>query len=278
MIPFNFEYHKPTSIKEAVSLYQQLFAHGYSPLYYGGGTEIITYARMQRVRTNAVIDIKGIPECQVNAVQNNHIVVGSAVTLTELQEQDRFSLLAKTVSRAADRTARNKITVGGNICGRIMYREAVLSFLLADSRFVIAGKNGVRTVSIHDVFVRRIRLEKGEFLAQIWTDARYASMPFVSTKRTRSGNVGYPIVTLTMLRVGSGIRIALSGVCGFPFRGRDMEAALSQRQFSIRRRIDTAIRLLPAPVLSNEEASAEYRAFVLRHELTEALTKLAHHA
>lgn len=63
MIPDDFEYYRPTSIREAVQLDQTLRKQGKIPAYYSGGTEIITLTRINMFVTDAVIDIKGIPEC-----------------------------------------------------------------------------------------------------------------------------------------------------------------------------------------------------------------------
>ena len=52
----------------------------------------------------------------------------------------------------ADHTARGKITLGGNICAQIFYREAVLPFLLADSEVIIAGPKGMKVAAINQVF------------------------------------------------------------------------------------------------------------------------------
>lgn len=37
MISFDFEYFKPETFEEAVSIYQQMEANGKAPLYYSGG-------------------------------------------------------------------------------------------------------------------------------------------------------------------------------------------------------------------------------------------------
>ena len=70
----------------------------------------------------------------------------------------------------ADHTARGKITLGGNICAQIFYREAVLPFLLADSQVVIVGPDGIRVSPINEIFHKQLQLKKGEFLVQIATD------------------------------------------------------------------------------------------------------------
>ncbi|MDV2583678.1 FAD binding domain-containing protein, partial [Alkalibacillus haloalkaliphilus] len=63
MISFDFEYYKPTSINEATQLFQSLVEQGKEPIYFSGGTEVITLGRINQIQTDAVIDFKGIPEC-----------------------------------------------------------------------------------------------------------------------------------------------------------------------------------------------------------------------
>ncbi|UUZ84865.1 FAD binding domain-containing protein [Paenibacillus sp. P26] len=95
MISFDFDYYRPASAAEAVRLFQQADAEGKQPLYYAGGTEIITMARLNQLWTGAVIDIKGIPECRSMEVQKDRLVIGSAVTLTALSEARLFPLLGR---------------------------------------------------------------------------------------------------------------------------------------------------------------------------------------
>ncbi|UUZ96768.1 FAD binding domain-containing protein [Paenibacillus sp. P25] len=179
MISFDFDYYRPASAAEAVRLFQQADAEGKQPLYYAGGTEIITMARLNQLWTGAVIDIKGIPECRSMEVQKDRLVIGSAVTLTALSEARLFPLLGETARHVADFTNRNKITVGGNMSGRFIYKEALLPFLLADSQAVLAGPGGIRQAPVGQVFGGQPRFGKGEFLLQILTPPAPSSGLFI---------------------------------------------------------------------------------------------------
>ncbi|WP_220483287.1 FAD binding domain-containing protein [Paenibacillus thiaminolyticus] len=117
MIPFDFEYYKPCTIQEAIDLYHTLHADGKEPLYFCGGSEIITMARLNQLYTQAVIDIKDIPECTVLESNAEQILIGAAIPLALLEEWKEFPLLSWVCNRIADHTSRYKITLGGNICG-----------------------------------------------------------------------------------------------------------------------------------------------------------------
>jgi len=279
MIPFDFAYYRPTSVRAATEQYQNCAArpHG-QPLWYAGGTEIITLARLHQVSTDAVIDIKGIPSTRLIRVKKGVQRIGSAVTLTELTDDPRvveaFPLLAATAREIADKTARNKITFGGNICGQIIYREAVLPLLVCDSTVFVAGPRGVQQASIHEIFRERIRLRPGEFVLGVQTSAALRQAPHVHIKRRKMGHVGYPIVTIAALSSQHRIRVAVSGVCAFPFRSAALEAALNTPGVPAALRVQRASRQLPGPVLDDFEASRAYRMFVLEQLLQEALERL----
>ncbi|MDN4526696.1 FAD binding domain-containing protein [Fictibacillus fluitans] len=273
MQTYDFDYYLPKTVEEGIRLFQQLEGEGKSPVYYSGGTEIITLGRLNLVETNAVIDIKTISECKELTVRNNRLIVGSALSLTAVEERNLFPLLSKAASGVADHTARNKITVGGNICGQIFYREAVLPFLLADSDAVIAGKNGLRKAPVHQVFNRKLMLQKGEFLVQLHTDQRYLTMPYVCVKRRQQWDTGYPLITLAVLKTKTEIRLAVSGLCSFPFRAFEMEKAIGQGG-PLPDRVQEALRHVPQPVLDDVEGSSGYRMFVLEHMLEDLISRL----
>ncbi|OAK67167.1 FAD binding domain-containing protein [Lederbergia galactosidilytica] len=274
MISYDFAYYKSASIAEATSLFVDLDQQGKSPLFFSGGTEIITLGRLNLVKTGAVIDIKGILECNMMELNEDTLIIGAAKTLTDIEEMNLFPLLSKTVREIADRTARNKITVGGNICGQIFYREAVLPFLLADSQMVIAGSQGITTVPIGEVFNEQLLLNRGEFLVQIKTNRRYIEMPFISLKRRRQWNTGYPLITVAVLKVEEKLRVAISGLTHFPFRASQIEDFLNRVELTYEERIELALSRLDVPVLDDTEGSSGYRLFVLKNTLHDILREL----
>lgn len=274
MISFDFDYYRPDTIEEAVYIFEELNSKGRQPLYYSGGTEIITFARSNDIYTEAVIDIKGIPECNMLELKDNEFIIGAGVTLTQVSEANLIPLFGRVSSYPADHTARNKITFGGNICGRIIYKEAVLGPLITNSNVMIAGKSGVRILPINQAFNQRLKLEKGEFLVQIRTNKLYAASPYAAIRRTKQEKASYPLVTAAALKKENKINIAFSGVYAFPFRSQKVEDALNNPGFEPEFRVNEAINNLPAPIPNNIQGSAEYRKFVLKNTLLDILKVL----
>jgi carbon-monoxide dehydrogenase medium subunit len=274
VLPFDFDYYKPSSLQEAIELYLSLHQQGKKPMFILGGTELITLGRIELLYTEAAIDLKNIPEVHVIQVTENQVILGSALTLTKIEEANLFPLLTKTVSEVADHTARGKITLGGNICAQIFYREAVLPFLLADSQVILAGPEGIRNVPIIDIFHEDIKLNPGEVLVQLVTDKRAIEAPYISIKRRQQWETGYPLITIAGLAINNRIRVAISGLCPFPFRSPEVEGVLNNRQISMEERIGRAIEILPQPILNDVEGSADYRLFVLKNLLFDVMNVL----
>lgn len=274
MISFDFDYYRPSSVYEAVSLYHFLLNQGMQPLYYAGGTEIITMARINHLYTNAVIDLKGIPECNVLEFNNPYLVIGSMLTLTQLSEANPFPLLSQTAIETADQTTRNKITIGGNICGRIKYKEAILPFLLTDSQVIIASEHGIRQESIHTIFHKKLLLEPGEFIVQLLTPSIFLNLPYRSIKKRKIGHTGYPLLTVAALKVNTQIRFAFSGVCEYPFRSVRVEDELNNHSLALEVRSEHAVQQLPSPILDDVQGSAAYRRYQLQLTLQEILNEL----
>ncbi|MDT8903398.1 FAD binding domain-containing protein [Anaeroselena agilis] len=272
MIPIDFDYYRPDTVAEATKLYHDLAAAEKRPLYYGGGTEIITMARAYNLDTGAVIDIKGIPACSELGFAAGKLAIGAGVTLTRISEAKLWSFLAKAGGRIADHTTQGKITLGGNICGTIIYHEALLPLLLTDCEVVVAGEKGERRVSIHKVFDQRPRLEKGEMVVQFLVEEEFLDLPYVHVKRTKSEKIDYPLVSFAALKNKDEVRVAFSGVCAFPFRSADIERIINEKGTALEERVRRAVRSVPAPLLNDVSGSSGYREFVLANTLQNTLT------
>lgn len=271
MIPFDFEYYRPGTLHEAVDLFRHLDNKGKRPVYYGGGTEIISMGRMNSFLTGAVIDIKEIPECTRMDLEDDQLVIGAALTLTEIREANHFPLLSLAGARVADHTIQNKITLGGNLCGSIVYHEAVLPLLLAESSVWAAGPEGEHQIPVLQGFSDRMQLKKGELMTRVCTPVRYLSCPHVHVKRTKEDKINYPMVTLCAMQVDGQVRVAFSGLCAFPFRSLSLEGTINDRSRPVSHRTELALADLPAPITDNLEGSAAYRAFVVKNILTDVI-------
>ncbi|OPZ64108.1 MAG: Carbon monoxide dehydrogenase medium chain [Firmicutes bacterium ADurb.Bin506] len=276
MIACDFEYYAPSSIAEALGTYQTMLGKGKSPVYYAGGTEIITMARAGRLRTGAVIDIKGIPECGVFSFVGGQLVIGAAVTAGQACEANAFPLLSAVARRIADHTCRNRITIGGGVCGSLPYREMALPFLLGDGIAVVAGPGGTRLEPLHRLLTGGATLSPGDLLVQLITDESVLSLPHYAVRRVRNSgdSVGYPLVSVAAVKRPDGVKVAISGLCTFAFRSDEIDRCLADTGTPLATRVEHAVSLVPGPVVTDLTGSSVYRKYVFKQVLSDIMTEL----
>jgi CO/xanthine dehydrogenase FAD-binding subunit len=273
MIPFNFLYHRPATLAEAVEAYAQADKDGLNPAWLAGATEITTFCRTGRMKPGALVDIKRISECHARGGDGNDLLFGAALTLNELIEDNSFSLL-RQASVIVDHTVRNRLTLGGNIAGMLPYRETVLPLLLADATARLAGPAGERTVPLAEVFAQQLRLKPGEMLAQVRVPKTMASRPCYYRRRVRKGRFDYPLVTTCFLQTNGALRMAVSGAHGFPLRCLEAEKVLNDRAMPLAKRPAAAVAAIPHTILEDMRASAAYRRMLFEKCVAEALAAL----
>jgi CO/xanthine dehydrogenase FAD-binding subunit len=274
MIPFDFEYYRPGTVREAVETYRQLDEAGRAPVYYGGGSELISMARVGSMGFGAVVDIKSIPECRTLDNNGEDLNLGAALTLSELVESDKYPLLAKTAGRIADHTMQCRITLGGNLASAIISRETVLPLLLADAELTAAGPQGLKKYSIREVFRERLLLPKGEFIVSAAVERSFIEAPYYHEKKTKNEKIDYPLITTGALILDSRLRVAFSGLASYPFRDLGVEGILSDDSLNFADRAEQAARALDGILLDDLSGSAGYRRFVLKNTLVNILESI----
>jgi CO/xanthine dehydrogenase FAD-binding subunit len=274
MIPFDLEYHLPQTAEEAVSLFTMLDSEKKKPLYYAGGTEIITFCRQQKIGPGALIDLKKIPETTVFEKSNSQLVIGANLNLNRIAEDNKYPLLSVAVKQIADRTVRNRLTLGGNICGRLPYREALLPFLLADAEVVLAGPEGRRTEQVTTLFDKRLKLGKGELLVQLKVVEDKLNLPFYTRRRVKQGPVDYPLYHLAGTREDEELKFSVAGLCAFTFRSKDLEQVLIDQTLKLSETISGVIDKLPGAIREDERGSAAYRKALFEKDLELFLTEM----
>lgn len=271
VIPFDFAYLRPDALSEAVQAYTEFSSAGKSPLYYAGGSEIITMSRAGAIRPDAVIDIKRIPDLNALTVDESGLTLGAALTLNRIKETGLFPLMALAAGRIADHTNQCRITLGGNLCGTIRYRESSLPLMLSDAQAALFGPDGWRTLPFGSVFQGRMRLKPGEIVVSVSVPAWALAARHAHIKKTAHEKIDYPLVNITALWKGGVMRVAFSGLAEAPLRSPEAEAILNDRGASTRSRAVSAARLVSESVRGDAEGSREYRLFALRNALIELL-------
>lgn len=278
MIAHDFIYCRPNTLQEAAEAFCDFQARGETALYYGGGSEIITLCRAGSIRPDAVIDIKRIPECTKLSMEGQTLYIGSACTLSQISMSGLFPLLGLSCGRIADHTNQCRITLGGNLCGTILYRETCLPLLLADAEITLWGAAAQRRVPLRTVFEGRLLLEPGELVAGLHVPVWALSARHFHIKRTANEKIDYPLVSVAALCRDGRLRLGFSGICSAAFRSNSIEEIVNDRAKPIEQRVGLASAMLPEPPYSDGEGSGEYRLFVWKNTLQSLLEEWEHGA
>lgn len=215
MIPFDFNYYKPDTVDELLACVSSLKTERESFVYYAGGTELVTAFRKNKISTKNVIDLKGIQEiCQI-IVSEDFVTIGACASLNDLIECEALSPLHLILDKIADHTVRNALTIGGNLMGRLPYREAVMPLLSLDAEVVYYHEGSRVTEKLGKVFDKRMKLPADSCLYQIIVPKVPIKWQY-QTRITESVTVDYPILHLHGMGVESRITVALSGYSSFP--------------------------------------------------------------
>lgn len=274
MIAYDFEYYRPETYLEAIDIFQQKSIESKNPIYYSGGTETINYARKGLIKTGAVIDLKDIKECLQFSEIGEEIIFGAALNLNEIVENTSFSLMADVANKIADHTVRNRLSLGGNICGRLFYREAILPLLVTEATIVVAGKDGIKRVPILELFDKRLNLQNGEIILQANVNKKYIYLPYFNKRKEKQGEIDYPLFHLVGLKVDGQIRFAFSGICSYPFRSIELEKILNDSTMSYEERAISVVNNLPTSIRNDIYSSNDFREFLLKDAIINALIEL----
>ena len=274
MISYDFEYCRPKTYKEAIEVFKSKLDEGKNPIYYSGGTETVTYARTKIIKIGAVIDLKAIEETNIFSEEGDKIVYGSSLNLNDIIERTSFKFMGDVVGKIADHTVRNRLTIGGNVCGRLFYREGILPVMVSDGVLVIAGEEGIRRQSIMDGFDKRVALAPGEILLQIEIDKKNIEYPYINTRKERSGEIDYPLFHIAALKVDGYVKYGFSGLCPFPFRNIEMEKILNDKSIEEKERVSQAVNMLPSNIIDDIHSSRDFRKHLFENDLLDIVIRM----
>jgi carbon-monoxide dehydrogenase medium subunit len=170
VIPASFEYHRPTSIKEAIGLLAQWGDEGRA---LAGGHSLIPMMKLRLASPAHLVDLAGIAELKGTRTDGNDIVIGAMVTQQELAGSDlvagKIPLLRETSLQIADPQVRYLGTLGGNVANGDPGNDMPAVMLCLNATYQIMGKGGERRVAARDFYQGAYftALEPGDVLTAI---------------------------------------------------------------------------------------------------------------
>jgi aerobic carbon-monoxide dehydrogenase medium subunit len=114
----NFEYFRPSTIDEALSLYEK---GGVSAKLLAGGTELINEMRIGKTQPDTLIDLKSLPAMDFIDLNDARLKIGALYRVrdaerSDLLRQSPYNVLSHAAGTLGSPQVRNKATIVGNLC------------------------------------------------------------------------------------------------------------------------------------------------------------------
>jgi len=271
-------YLRPASLAEALEL---LAAEPGAQLV-AGSTDWGVELNIRHARAALTIGIERIAELRELTVGRDHIDIGAALSLSEIEDglAVQVPLLGQMLPQFASRLIRNGATLGGNLGTASPIGDTPPALLALDASLVLASSQGEREVPLAGYFTgyRQSVKRSGELIKTIRIPLPVAPVSaFHKIAKRRFDDISGVAVAYALRltdgtdggeRTVESIRIGLGGVAATPIRALAVEQALADRPWTREAVAAAAEEMARAGTpISDHRASEAYRIAMLRNSL-----------
>jgi len=279
MIPAAFEYHRPSTLQDAVALLSQL---GDGAKVLAGGQSLIPLMKLRLASPRHVVDLNRIAGLGSIVERDGALVIGALVRESELEASElvrrRFPILADACRVIADPLVRNLATVGGNLAHGDPANDHPAAMLALGAEVVAVGPKGTRRLPLDGFFTGPLEtaLGSGEILTEIRIPlpAPRSGGAYLKMER-KVGDFATAAVGAQITLAGGDActhaGIGLTNVGPTPIKARRAEALLKGRRLD-----DAAIREAAIAAAGESDPSEDLRGSVAyKRDLVRVLTARA---
>jgi len=250
---YEFTYHKPASLADAVTLLGAEEAK-----LVAGGMTLVPTLKQRLAKPSDLVDLGALGDLKGIKEEGGGVTIGA---MTRHADVNRSSVVKSVIPALAalagmigDPAVRNRGTIGGSIANNdpaADYPSAVLGLAAT----IVTNK---REIAGDSFFTGMFETALGQ--DEIITAIKFPKPQAAAYQKFKNPASRYAIVGVFVARTAGGIRVAVTGAGPCVFRVPEMEAALG-RSFSADAIKDIAIP--DAGLNSDIHASAEYRAHLV---------------
>ena len=170
VIPGAFNYHRPSSVADAVALLAKLGDDGRA---IAGGHSLIPMMKLRLATPANLVDLAGIAELKGVRTDGNDIVIGAMTTQHDLIGFDllagKIPLLRETSLQIADPQVRYLGTLGGNVANGDPGNDMPAVMLCLNATYHVTGKAGERRIAARNFYQGAYftALEPGDVLTAV---------------------------------------------------------------------------------------------------------------
>lgn len=272
MFPAAFEYHRPSSVQEAVALLEQ---SGGDAKVLAGGHSLLPLLKLRLAEPKALIDIGRLPGMTGIQQQGGELVIGALTTHATLASssavKDAAPLLAEAANVIGDQQVRNRGTIGGSLAHADPAGDLPATILVLNAQMKAVGPGGERTIAAEEFFVDMLTSALGE--SEILTEVRIPALPAgagtaylkMDHPASHYALCGVAAVVQVANGVVQDVRVGITGVGPKAYRATAVEDAL-RGQTTSEDNVASAAQHAADGVdaLGDIHASTEYRSHLAR--------------
>lgn len=251
----DFQFHKPTTISEAV----RLLTGNEGAKALSGGQSLLPVLKLDLAEPSDLVSLAGIAELRELRVDGGNVVIGALCTHDAVHRSAEVGKhlpgLATLAGGIGDAQVRNRGTIGGSVAHADPAADYPAA-LVALEATVVTSK---RKIAAESFFT-------GLFETALGHDELVTAVSFPIPKRSAYAKFAhraskYAVVGVMVAVTGGGaVRVAVTGAGPKVFRVPAMEAALGK---SFTAAALDGISVPAAELIGDSEASAEYRAHLI---------------
>jgi carbon-monoxide dehydrogenase medium subunit len=170
MIPAPFDYHRPSTLQEAIGL---LSRYGAEAKVLAGGMSLLPAMKLRLTSFGHVVDIGRIPGLEYIREEDDVVRIGAGTRQCVLEQseiiQSRFAVLADALPLIADPLVRNRGTLGGNLANGDPANDQPAIAIALGAQFVAQGPRGERAIAANAFYqaLFTTALEPDEILTEV---------------------------------------------------------------------------------------------------------------
>jgi carbon-monoxide dehydrogenase medium subunit len=148
MIPAAFDYHRPSTLQEAIGL---LSRYGAEAKVLAGGMSLLPAMKLRLTSFGHLVDIGRLPGLEYIREEDGMVRIGAGTRQCVLEQseviQSRYGVLADALPLIADPLVRNRGTLGGNLANGDPANDQPAIAIALGAQFVAQGPQGERTIA-----------------------------------------------------------------------------------------------------------------------------------
>lgn len=252
---YQFNYHKPADLAEAVSL----FKAADDPMYLSGGMTLIPTMKQRLAAPTDLIDLSGIAAMTGITVNADTVSVGAFTRHNQVassaEVQATLPVLSHLAGLIGDNQVRNRGTMGGSVANSDPAADYPAAVIGLGATVVTQEREIAGDDYFQDLF--ETALEPGDIITRIDfpvpTRAAYRKFPNPASR--------YAVVGVLIADFAGQIRVGVTGAGPCAFRATGIEEVLNEH-------LDPSaidgVEVPDAGFNSDLHASAEYRAHLVK--------------